>query len=70
MQAISTNFAENLEDVIKKNLPSLKVDLFLVPALIIGFWAGIKIVGRINDQQFRKVVIALTLIGSVLMLLR
>lgn len=49
---------------------SLKVDLFLVPALIIGFWAGIKIVGRINDEQFRKVVIALTLIGSVLMLLR
>lgn len=49
---------------------SLKVDLVLIPALAIGFWLGIKIVGKINDDQFRKVVILLTLIGSVLMIIR
>ena len=52
------------------SIQTLKVDAFLVPALAIGFWIGLKIVGKINDDQFRKVVIFLTLIGSVLMILR
>jgi uncharacterized membrane protein YfcA len=52
------------------NLSTIKVDLILIPALAIGFWIGLKIVRRFNDTQFRKVVIVLTLIGSLLMLLR
>jgi uncharacterized membrane protein YfcA len=44
---------------------TLKTDLFLLPSLIIGFWAGIKIVARIKDDAYRKVVIALTLVGAV-----
>lgn len=43
---------------------SLKVDLFLLPALIIGFYAGIKIVARIHDDTYRKIIIVLTLIGA------
>ena len=49
---------------------TLKVDLVLIPALSAGFWAGLKIVRNINDAQFRKVIIVLTLLGSLLMLLR
>lgn len=49
---------------------TLKVDLVLIPALAAGFWAGLKIVRNINDAQFRKVIIVLTLLGSLLMLLR
>lgn len=51
-------------------ISTLKVDLVLIPALAAGFWAGLKIVRNINDAQFRKVIIVLTLLGSLLMLLR
>ena len=49
---------------------SLKVDALLVPTLALGFWAGIFIVGKIKDEHYRKVVLVLTLAGSILMLLR
>jgi hypothetical protein len=44
---------------------SLKIDLLLLPALIIGFFTGIRIVSRIKDDSYRKVVIVLTLIGAM-----
>jgi uncharacterized membrane protein YfcA len=44
---------------------TLQTDLFLLPALAAGFWAGVKIVSRIQDESYRKVVIVLTLIGAV-----
>lgn len=46
-------------------LNSLKIDLLLLPALLIGFFSGIYIVRRIKDDSYRKVVIVLTLIGAV-----
>ena len=49
---------------------TLKIDLLLIPALGAGFWLGLKIVSRFNDTQFRKLIIVLTLIGSLLMLMR
>lgn len=49
---------------------SLKTDLFLLPALILGFWAGVKIVSRIKDNSYRKVVIVLTLAGAIVIFLR
>ncbi len=52
------------------NIQSLQVDMILLPALAIGFWSGLKIVDKIDDQQFRKLVMVLTLIGSILMLFR
>jgi len=51
-------------------LESVKVDALLVPALAAGFFVGIKVVGRIKDEQFRKLVIVLTIAGAFLMLLR
>lgn len=44
---------------------SLRIDLFLLPALMIGFFAGIKLVARIQDNSYRRVVIILTMIGAV-----
>lgn len=52
------------------NVQSMKTGLVLIPILALGFWIGIKIVDRIKDDSYRKLVIFLTLIGSVLMLLR
>jgi uncharacterized protein len=49
---------------------SLQTDLVLIPTLALGFWAGIKIVGKIKDEHYRKLVILLTLVGSIMMLLR
>ena len=49
---------------------SLQTDLLLLPALALGFFAGIKIVNRIKDDNYRKVVIVLTLIGAVVIFLK
>lgn len=52
------------------SITSLKTDLFLLPALIVGFWLGLKIVSKIRDDNYRKVVIILTLIGAVFIFLK
>ena len=44
---------------------SLQVDLLLLPALLLGFFFGLRIVARIKDNSYRKVVIVLTLIGAL-----
>lgn len=49
---------------------TLLIDLYLLPALFLGFWLGLKIVNRIKDDSYRKVVIVLTLIGAVFIFFR
>ena len=49
---------------------SLRIDLLLLPALALGFLIGLKIVNRIKDDHYRKVVILLTLIGAVVIFLK
>ncbi|MDE3252347.1 MAG: sulfite exporter TauE/SafE family protein [Bacteroidota bacterium] len=49
---------------------SIQTDIFLLPALALGFWAGIRIVHRIRDDNYRKFVILMTLIGSVILLFK
>ena len=51
-------------------LHTLKIDLLLIPILLIGFWAGIKIVSRIKDNSYRKVVMLLTLAGAIVIFLK
>jgi hypothetical protein len=51
-------------------MSSLRIDLLLLPALVLGFWAGIRIVARIKDDSYRKIVIVLTLIGAVFIFLK
>lgn len=52
------------------NLSTLQTNLVLLPALVAGFWIGVKIVSRIREESFRRVVIVLTLIGAVFMFLK
>jgi len=52
------------------NAASLYTDLLLLPALVLGFWAGLKIVKRIKDHNYRKAVIVLTLIGAISIFLK
>lgn len=49
---------------------TFKLDALLLPTLFLGFWCGVKLVGKIKDESYRKFVIVMTLIGSVIMLLR
>jgi uncharacterized membrane protein YfcA len=49
---------------------SLYVDLILLPALLIGLFAGIKLVKAINQNQFRVLIIILTGLGAILILLK
>jgi uncharacterized membrane protein YfcA len=49
---------------------SLLTDLALAPFLILGFWCGLKLVASIKDDQYRQVVIVLTLIGAIFIFLK
>ena len=49
---------------------SLKTDMLLIPTLALGFWLGLQLVGKIKDEHYRKLVIALTLIGCIMMLVK
>ena len=51
-------------------LESIKIDAFLLPTLIIGFFLGLKIVNKVKEAHFRKLIIVLTLLGSLLMLFK
>jgi uncharacterized protein len=45
---------------------TLTVDLYLIPALIVGFFIGVKLVGKINEVLFRRMILALTFLGGIL----
>lgn len=47
------------------SVSTLQIDLLLLPVLIAGFWVGIKIVDRIKEEQYRKLVILLTFLGAI-----
>ena len=49
---------------------SLQTDAVLLLTLGLGFFAGIRVVGKINDAYYRKLVIVLTLAGSIVMLFK
>lgn len=49
---------------------SIWIDLLLLPALIIGFFGGVRLVSVIKDDSYRKVVILLTLAGAVFIFLK
>ncbi|HEV7334156.1 MAG TPA: sulfite exporter TauE/SafE family protein [Flavisolibacter sp.] len=49
---------------------TLWIDLLLLPALLLGFFTGIKVVAKIRDASYRKVVIVLTLLGALVILFR
>ncbi len=52
------------------DVTTLKTDLVLLPAVVVGFLSGVKMVAFIKDDTYRKMVILLTLIGAIFMLMR
>jgi uncharacterized membrane protein YfcA len=52
------------------DLSSLQIDLILLPAMVLGFLFGIKIVAKIKDESYRKIVIVLTLAGALMIFLK
>jgi uncharacterized membrane protein YfcA len=52
------------------NGDTLYMDLLLLPVMVIGFWLGLKVVAKIKDDGYRRVVIALTLAGAIFIFLK
>ena len=52
------------------NLGSFLTSLSYFPFLFLGLFVGVKIVARINDKNYRKLILILTAIGSVVLFLR
>ena len=44
------------------------VNLWLLPSLVLGLWVGVKLVSRIREESYRKIVIVLTAVGAILIL--
>ncbi len=49
---------------------TLIINLYLVPAEILGFIIGLRIVKRINDKQFRKFILFVTAMGAIILFFR
>jgi uncharacterized membrane protein YfcA len=50
------------------NLGSLALDAYLLPAMILGAWAGKWILRRMNQRVFENVALALSLLAGARML--
>jgi len=49
---------------------TLAMNLWLSPAIVIGFYLGIKLVKIINNDQYRKLVLIVTALGALIILLK
>ncbi len=49
---------------------TLQMDLYLLPALVLGFYVGLKIVAKIKDDSYRKIILALTFIGAIFIFIK
>lgn len=49
---------------------SLKMNLPLIPALIIGFILGVKLVSYINEKMYRNFLLIATAVGAILIFIR
>ena len=49
---------------------TLRINLWLLPALILGLLCGIWLIRRIREGFFRRLILILTALGALLMLLR
>jgi len=50
------------------SLESISINIMLIPAIIIGFFTGIKLVKLINNELYRKFIIVVTAVGALLIL--
>jgi len=52
------------------NISTFLIDLAAIPSLIAGFFLGLYLVKKLHDDHYRKFVIALTIVGAVMILVR
>lgn len=52
------------------NQQSLITDLYLIPAVILGFVIGVKVVKQFKNDQYRTFILIMTAIGGFVILLR
>jgi uncharacterized membrane protein YfcA len=52
------------------SIQSIKIDVLLLPTLAIGFILGLALVDKVKEKDYRRLIIILTLIGSLLMLFK
>lgn len=52
------------------SIDTFKIDLVLAPAMIIGFFIGVRIVKKINNDTYRKLILGLTLLGAIVIFFR
>jgi uncharacterized membrane protein YfcA len=48
----------------------LTLNLLLSPAILIGFYLGIRLVKIINNDLYRKLVLVVTALGALIILLK
>jgi uncharacterized membrane protein YfcA len=48
----------------------LSTDLWLLPGLLVGLFVGVRLVRRIRDSSFRRLILFLTALGAILLLIR
>ncbi|MFD1316247.1 sulfite exporter TauE/SafE family protein [Namhaeicola litoreus] len=49
---------------------SLQIDLFLIPFVFLGFYLGIKVVEKINNEFYRKFILIVTGLGAIFILFK
>lgn len=49
---------------------TLTVNLYLLPAILLGLFIGVKLVKRITEKQYRRFIIIVTAIGAIAILFR
>lgn len=52
------------------NVKTLTLNLILIPALVIGFFMGVKLLHLINNVLYRKLVLIVTAIGALIILIK
>lgn len=48
----------------------IQTDLWLLPALVLGLFIGVRLVRKIREKLYRRLILILTALGAVLLLLR
>ena len=51
-------------------LTSLKINLYLAPIVIVGFFIGVKIVSYFNDKAYRNFIMIVTALAAILLLIK
>lgn len=52
------------------NYQSLKINLYLIPFLVFGFFVGLRFIKLFSNELFKKYIIFITLLGSVIIFLK